>query len=66
MSKRFIVSPDTEYDSGLYHVFDTQRLNMFDQTYCVESYVPLPRAEAIAKEENEKAAKKVETTNNEQ
>lgn len=39
-SERYYIAPDTEYDSGLYCVFDSQEHNEFNQDKCVLTYVP--------------------------
>ncbi len=44
---RYIIAPDAVYDSGLWHVIDTQELNTFGEQKCILSYAQ----EAVARQE---------------
>jgi hypothetical protein len=44
---RYYIAPDTEYNSGLYCVFDSQERNQWGEQKCVLTYVP----QAIAQKE---------------
>lgn len=48
--ERYYLAPDTEYDSNLYHVIDSQERNQFGEQKCVLSYAP----EGIAQHECDK------------
>jgi hypothetical protein len=49
-SVRYYIAPDTEYDSNLYHVFDSQERNQFGEQKCVLTFAP----KAIAKLERDR------------
>jgi len=49
-SERYYLAPDTEYDSNLYHVIDSQERNQFGEQKCVVTFAP----ERIAQQECDK------------
>jgi hypothetical protein len=63
--EKFYMRMDTQYDYAegqeLYHVFERDRLNEFDEPYCVCSFLTYDEARRMSEQLNSQSAQSVHT-----